>query len=181
MQLTFNPLSKDELRPILAPGVYPFRVESALAKTSSAGNPMIELTIKAKNENGTVVVIYDWLLMPDLKNDDEAKIKSKTWKLRNFCYSVGLEEEYNSGNLSAISCNGKSGNAKIYIEQDVNGKYPDKNRIANYIEKEDLIKLNKNNVSKSMYQTELKSKNSQTRLAVPSDREPPPFDDDIPF
>lgn len=184
MQLTYRPYSKDELRPLLPPGIYPFRVESATAKTSSAGNPMIELVIKARNEGGTTVTIYDYLLMPDTNSDDEPKIKSKTWKIRNFCYSVGLEDEYMSGTLSPISCNGRSGNAKLYVEQDPNGKYADKNRVAHYIESDDMINLNKNNVSKPLTRNEVKNKaaiNSPSGSMVEDDRNPPPFDDDIPF
>lgn len=187
-QYTFKPMSKEELRPLLGPGEYKFQVYSAEMKMSKANNPQIVLNVKATSPTGMQVFITDYLLLPNPQVDDEEKIRNKTWKLRNFCYSVGLEKEYEAGNFNAICANaivngGKRGTAKVVIER--GNEYRgndgqlkmgyDKNRITSYIETEGQSQL-------ASLGTATTGQESVKYNSVPSyASEPIPFADDIPF
>jgi hypothetical protein len=145
--LTFTARTEEEINAInlLEPGECDFEVAKAVSKKSKAsGNPMIELTLKVWDIKGKEKTIFDYLI----------NIPSMEYKIKHFCDSVGLDEDYQAGSLSAVKCEGKFGKLKLTIAKDKSGQYPDKNAVQDYVK----------SVSKKTNGTEQ-----------------PPFDDDIPF
>ena len=53
------------------------------------------------------------------------------WKIKHFCESVGLEAEYQAGELTGALCSGRSGKVKIGTQPAKDG-YPPKNVIKDY-------------------------------------------------
>jgi hypothetical protein len=127
----FTPQSENDLLDFLASGECNFEVVEATSKTSSSGNQMIKLKLKVWDMNGDEGFIYDNLIL--------TSSKFLLRKIKDFCYSCGLENFYDAGKLSALDCNGKSGKAVLGIEKGVNG-YNDRNVIKGYIRKENQAK-----------------------------------------
>lgn len=124
--MNFTPRSESEVSPLFEKGIYKFRVESAVERTSKNGNPMIELKLKLVHNmiQGKTILIYCYLLTDNPSFD---------FLLRHFCYSVGLGESYEKGVLEAAMCPGKVGTAKIGIDIDKEGKYQEKNKVLDFI------------------------------------------------
>lgn len=120
--MRFNPLSEDELasQSLLEPGIYPFEVMAASEEISKAGNEMIKIKINVFGPNGKQIHIYDYL------------IEKLQFKLRHFCEATGLLAKYESGKLSELDCEGKSGMVKIKIDA-ANGQYLAKNAVHDYV------------------------------------------------
>lgn len=121
--MQFKPKTEEEISRLFEKGRYPFKVIDAEEKKSKKGNDMIVLdvelrhnTIPGKTNRVKCYLIFDYLI-------------------RHFCYATGLVDEYNSGNLFASSIKGKEGIADVIVEVDKEGKYPDKNKIVDFIEK----------------------------------------------
>jgi hypothetical protein len=133
--MNFKPMSKQELKNILSDGNYSFEVISAIEKQSKAGNTMIALNLKVGGEHSHTVFINDWLIKPH-DHEDAEQAKNKIWKIRSFCYSIGLQDKYESGSLTDVECVGKKGMAKIKIRNDQNGDPV--NAIAYYLEQTSL-------------------------------------------
>lgn len=125
---------------ILPMGTYNFAVHDFQMRTSKANNPMIELQIRIIDGNVTHT-IFDYLVNT---------LKSQ-YKIKNFCYAVGKEDEYNAGHLNPDrSWLGMRGQCKIGIQAgnpkpDGSGNYSDKNVILDYIrvENAEILPLNK--------------------------------------
>jgi hypothetical protein len=126
--MKFTPKTEQQIaEDALAPdGVYPFRVMHAEDKTSSAGNPMIEIDLlvfvaSSKRE------LKDYLM------------EKMAFKLRHFCANVGLLEAYNSGTLSADNCIDKEGYVRLGHDAakpktDGSGDmWPPKNTVKDYV------------------------------------------------
>lgn len=159
----FEPMSDEDLNRafILPPGTYEFAVHDFQMRTSKANNPMIELHIRILDGNVTHT-IFDYLV-----NTLKAQ-----YKIKNFCYAVGKEDEYNAGHLTPDrSWLGLRGQCKIDIKvgipkDDGSGEmWPDRNVIADYIRKE---------------KAETEIRNKPERLILPKE-EMPELNDDIPF
>lgn len=147
----YDPITEDEAIVIrfnlLPKGTYKFRVEGSTAKVSKKNNPMIELQLVIDHE-GKESTIRDWLI-----GMDNGFCKQK---IRKFCESVGLLEQYEAGTFNENSCMTESANhtglhhkrgyAQIDIEKgkqkDDGDFFPDKNVIAFYIPQKDVIKFN---------------------------------------
>ena len=126
--MQFKPKSEEEVRRIFEKGEYQFKVTDAIERNSAKGNPMIELTLEIYHSTITGKTnIVKCFLMTSEPNFE--------FLIRHFCYSVGLIQSYESGNLIASTLIGKYGYALIGIETDKEGKYPDKNRVLDFIEK----------------------------------------------
>ena len=130
-------------------GIYPFEVSEAIDKKSKSGNDMIELKLKIWDQLGHERQCFDYLL------------ESMAHKLRHFCEVGGLIDKYDSGDLQAVNCIGKSGHLELVIQvgkpKPEGGYYPDKNSVKDYIKTEkDAINAPINNID-------------------------PAFDDSIPF
>jgi hypothetical protein len=151
--LTFNAKPENELIDLLKPSDGNFEVLEATEKYSkSNGNPMIELKLKAWDEEGREGNIFDYLML----NNTNFALR----RIRHFCYSCGLGEHYEKGTLSGLDCVGKQGKIKIDIKKAENG-YPDKNIVKDYIT-----------------ETNGEVKKSDASFTSAQDEK---FDDDIPF
>lgn len=131
---TFEPMSDEELNSafLLPKGTYDFSVHDFQMSTSKAGNPMIQLSIRILQGNVTYTV-YDYLV----------NSPASQFKVKNFCYAVGKEDEYNAGYLNPDrSWLGMRGQCKIDVKAgnpklDGSGEnWPDKNVVADYIRRE---------------------------------------------
>jgi len=88
---------------------------------SKKQNEMIQLVVRVFHEDGRSIVIIDYLL------------ESMAFKLKHAAYACGIGDKYETGKLSANDFIGKTGNLKLKIDKDKDGKYPDKNSVADYI------------------------------------------------
>lgn len=120
----FNPQTEDMLAKasLLEKGEYSFEVQSAIQKVSRSGNSMIELILGVWDIDGRVHQVYDYLM------------ESMAYKIRHFCYSVGLGEKYELGGFRDSECLGKSGKCKIIIQEDKTGQYRPKNSVQDYLQ-----------------------------------------------
>ena len=126
MSLTFPPKTEKQLaeESLMPAGVYPFDVMRAEAKRSKAGNDMIELELRLFTPDNKERALRDWL-MPQM-----------AFKLFHFCAYTGLSAQYDAGTLTSHDCEGKSGFAKIAVEEDKSGQFPPKNTVKDYVRAE---------------------------------------------
>lgn len=123
---------------------YDFEISGALEKEGDFG-AYLHLEIKVFHPNG------EWnQTITDF-------IGTTSPKLKALCYSVGLGERYEAGQVDDYDFNNKSGKCKLSVKKDKNGQYPDKNKISDYI----------------------RSASVAPEKAVVNEK--PPFDDEIPF
>ena len=121
---TFTPRSEEELSNLIPhKSVCNFQVISTDDKPSKTGNEMITLQLKVWDDKGREHILTDHLVFSD----------RALFKVKHFCESVGIAEQYNAGQLEAFHCQDKSGKAHIIIEKDASGQYPDKNKIKDYV------------------------------------------------
>ncbi len=110
-----------------------------------------------KNPNGKESIKIMMKIWDNLGNEGFSTCYiGEPWKLKQFCRSCGMLDKFESGEIIALDCEGKSGNGITKIEIDVKGVYEDKNVIVKFLEKEE----------KSTPKAEAKK---------------PEFDDDLPF
>lgn len=65
----------------VAPGEYKLRVLDAVERVSKKGNPMIELTLQVRHDDGTVgPKLFDYLVFDE----------SSAWKIDQFLASAGM-------------------------------------------------------------------------------------------
>lgn len=129
----FNPKNDAEIqaiqnRHLLANGVYSFRVKEIIQKVSKSNNPMLEVKMGIVDSNGEERNLTDYLMATE----------NMIFKFKHFCESLGLEKEYESGQLDPAKCIGRTGKCKIGLQKgnlkdDGSGYYPDKNSIQDYI------------------------------------------------
>lgn len=131
-----NPMSAEEAYqakkaskpkdPVFPKGEYEFKVHSAEAAVSNAGNQMIRVTIRLEAfQDGKPIsnLTNDWLLL-----------EGKTaYKLRHFCESIGMGEDYEKGEIDIESMKGRRGVADVYIDKSTDDRYPDKNKVNDYV------------------------------------------------
>lgn len=106
-----------ELHP---PGTYDFTIIQASEEVSKSGNEMIKLKLALYTPTGKQFRIYDYLL------------ESVAYKLKHFCSSVKLLNEYESGCIYADMLPTRSGKCIIEVQSDKAGKYGDKNVVKDY-------------------------------------------------
>ena len=127
--MKFTPKTEKEIAEsnLLPEGVYAFETIAADEKQSRSGNDMIVLKNAIYNQEGDrKLVVFDYLL------------ESMAFKLLHYCQYTGLIEKYQSGELIAQDCIGKSGYCKIKTQKDKSGAYPDKSGIDDYIDPESM-------------------------------------------
>jgi methylmalonyl-CoA mutase N-terminal domain/subunit len=133
-EMRFKTYSEKDLpRKIIDKGVYDVEVIEAIDQVSKNDKEMIRLTIAVWSGDRVVNRIYDYLL-------DEMPAK-----LRHACDAFGLLAKYETGSLRAFDFEGRVGKAKIGIEVDKNGVYPDKNKIDDYVCREAKHLADQNN------------------------------------
>jgi len=121
--MKFKTKTENELREesLAALGDYDFEVlEASDAISKKSGNPMIKIKIGLYIDGRIKNHVFDYLM------------ESMGAKLRHFCDTVGLLREYESGNLTADMCSGRSGRVKIVIDSK-DPQYPPKNAVKDYI------------------------------------------------
>ena len=136
--MEIKPKSRDEIekdaderkremnrKSLLKPGIYDFEVMRAEETTSRAGNAMIKLKVRVFHDGGEAH-LYDYL------------VSTQVEKLCAFCDAVGLSKEYDAGDVKSDDMEGRSGRAKIGIEdekpkEDGEGNWPAKNKVKDYL------------------------------------------------
>lgn len=104
---------------LIPAGEYDFTVQKAEEKKSKS--------------SGADMIVIDM----DIYVGDRARplkdylMESMAYKLRHFCYGVGLGAKYDAGTLTAQDCIGKSGKVKIVQKQ--NGDYGLQNNVKDYV------------------------------------------------
>lgn len=116
----FQPRSDEDLVNILPEGEHKFTVKKAaphISKTTQ--NESVKLTLEFFKKNGTPVFV-DVYLSPSF----EVMIK-------DYCYSVGIGEDYETGGFNVDKQSGKSGIAKLVIEEQAG--YDKRNKVVKFI------------------------------------------------
>lgn len=136
MSFCFTPLSDAELnelqnRDLLPDGNYAFIVRGAEYQTSGKGNPMLKIKLGVLATPHNEHVIFDYLMATD----------KMIFKLKHFCETLGLDEQYKQGNLRSEDCINKMGKVKIGRQKgsqkpDLSGYFPDKNCVRDYVKYE---------------------------------------------
>lgn len=121
--MNFKPKSDADLSTgnLLPKGEYDFEVIGAVDKVSKANNEMIELKLLIYIDGTPARQVFDYLM------------ESVAYKLKHFCYAVGLADKYDSGTITAFDCNNVSGRCKIGVKQDKTGQYPPNNNVTDYV------------------------------------------------
>lgn len=134
MSFLFEPLTDEQIDSlnIVEPGCYNFEVVNSLRKESKANNSMAELTLKMWDIDGKVRIVFDYLIF--------SKIPLNIKKVKNFCESVGLLEEYKKGCIRE-DLTGLCGKCTIDIQNEKpkegGGFYPKRNIVSDYIKSND--------------------------------------------
>lgn len=156
--MRFIPKTSEELeaeRPAFEPwpvGEYDFEIVKAEDTVSkSSGREMLALNIKIFNSDGEYRYVNDYI------------VDNATWKLHQLARAVGLDAEYDSGNIEAYMLENKVGRAKIKIKP-AQGDFPAGNQVGEYIAAS--IKMSPATISKYT-----------GKAAAPSND----LDDEIPF
>ncbi len=124
---------------LLPPGEYDAVVEASVDKVSAnSGNPMMDITLSVYDEQGKPHSVRDFLVFT----------KAMMWKVVHFAQSSGLSHQYSNGQLCSNIAQGKNVRVKIGVEEGriipedklqgklVGSKYPDKNKVEDYIKSE---------------------------------------------
>jgi len=124
--MKFQPKSEEQVKRLFDKGDYPFTVTSANEKQSRTGNPMLELDLQLEHSTikGKTGFVKAYLLT-DNPNFE--------FLLRHFCYSIGVGADYERGDINPKALVGKKGVARVSIEIDESGKYPDKNKVVDFL------------------------------------------------
>lgn len=130
---------------LLKEGEYDAVIESSEDRISAnSGNPMMDMKLTVYDANGKEHSVRDFLVFT----------KSMMWKVVHFANAAGLMTEYEEGKLCSEVAVGANIRVKIIVEpgslipeDKLNGKpygsrYPDKNKVDEYIGKQDATKLN---------------------------------------
>ena len=118
----FTPKTEREVRNLLPDGVYTATVrEAEETKSKASGEPMFAITLEVFDEDRSVKM-KDWLLINNSK---------MAFKLRHFCYSAGLDVQYESGVIEDV--NMVLRNCNVRIETEDNKSYGVRNRVVDYI------------------------------------------------
>ena len=120
--MNFTPKKDEELNnfELFPAGEYDFDIVKAEEQISKAGNEMIKLDLDIYAPSGKKTRVFDYLL------------ESIAYKIKHFCITTGLANEYETGILNADMCVNRSGKCKIIIQSDKNKKYDDKNAVKDY-------------------------------------------------
>lgn len=109
-------IQEESLIPV---GEYDFTVVKADNKVSkNTSSEMIQLDMDVFVD-GVARPLKDWLM------------EQMAYKLRHFCFSVGLGSKYEDGNLQANDCVGRSGKVKIGIKE--SAEYGKQNNVKDYV------------------------------------------------
>lgn len=135
----YEPISEEEAEAarfqLMKKGTYEGVVTSAKDAMSASGNSMIDITITAYDQEGKAYEIRDFLVAQ----------KSMMWKIVRFCKSANLSKEYKEGRFCSQLALNRHVMVKIDIEEGkeipedklqgkpIGSKYPDRNKISEYV------------------------------------------------
>ncbi|SRR5260221_7320230 len=128
----FTPLSEEDIAKVqsgdlLPDGTYEFEVVSCYNKVSRNGNPMLEVELKVFDEKQCSRIVKDYLLTSSLM----------IFKLKHFCDSIGLSDQYLKGQLDFSKTLNRCGKVIIMTQkgnQKADGTYYlDRNAVKDYI------------------------------------------------
>lgn len=134
---------------LLKGGEYDAVISASHDKQSSTGNAMMDITLQVFDENGKARDVRDFLVFT----------KTMMWKVIHFADSAGLLKQYEEGKLCSEVAIGQRVRVKIGLEEGseipqdklkgkaAGSKYPDKNKVEDYIKKDDQKPLSSNNDS----------------------------------
>jgi hypothetical protein len=126
----FTPLSQEDIDReyedrlkdmLLEEGRYEIKVIKCVERKSASGNDMFELTIELVNPKGKNKNVFEYIL------HDQKWIH----KLKKVCDCLGMQEKYNTGQISCEDFELKTGKADV--ERFNDKKWGWKNKISNYI------------------------------------------------
>ncbi len=138
---------------LLKEGEYNAVIKASVDATSSTGNPMMDMTLAVYDENGRSCDVRDFMVFTP----------KMMWKVIHFAESAGLLKEYEAGKLCSQFVVNANVKVKIGIDEGkeipqeylkgkpLGSKYPDKNKIIDY------LKHDNNNAQQSNKEDELDS------------------------
>lgn len=103
-------------------GTYDFEIHDASEELSKAGNDQIKLTVWVFDTQGERKTCFDYL----------GATEKVQWKTRQFCQSVGLIAQYESGELDVNDIVERTGKLKLGIQK--SPEYGDQNKVLAYLE-----------------------------------------------
>ena len=117
--MRFNPDASEE-SDLLPEGEYEFEVIRANESTSSHGNDMMVLKLRA-GSNGKTKVVTDYIVAKQIR------------KVRVVAKACGLLDLFESGEILAEHFIGRRGRVKLSVEKSTNPEYPDRNVVDRYV------------------------------------------------
>jgi len=103
-------------------GTYDFEIHDASEEISKAGNEQIKLTVWVFDDQGDRKTCFDYL----------GATEKVQWKTRQFCQSVGLITQYESGELDVNDIVERTGKLKLGVQKST--EYGDQNKVLAYLE-----------------------------------------------
>jgi hypothetical protein len=139
----YQPMSEKEAMAerfqLLKAGVYEAVITASKDTTSAnSGNPMMDMTVTVYDHDGKPHDVRDFLVFT----------KAMMWKVIHFADSAALTKEYEGGKLCSEAAINKAVMVKVNVDEGreiphdkLNGKpqgskYPDKNKIEDYIKRD---------------------------------------------
>ncbi len=122
--------------------------------SANSGNPMMDMTVTVYDSNGKTHDIRDFLVFTN----------AMMWKVVHFSNSADIVKEYEEGKLCSEIAIGKRVRVKIKIEEGklipvekldgkpIDSKYPDKNKIEDYVKREDWKPLGHRPVNSTSFE-----------------------------
>jgi len=107
---------------LLPEGEYEFEVVHADEKTSTQGNDMMVLKLKA-GSNGTTRIVTDYIVAKQVR------------KVRMVAKACDLLDLFESGEILAEHFIGRKGRVKLRVEKSTHPDYPDRNVVSGYVAK----------------------------------------------
>ena len=140
----YEPMSEQEAMQerfqLVKEGIYDAVITASQdTRSANSGNPMMDMTVTVYDENGKAHDVRDFLVFT----------KAMMWKVVHFADSAGILKEYEEGKLCSEVAIGKRVQVKITVEEGseipqdklkgkpLGSKYPDKNKVEDYIKKSD--------------------------------------------
>jgi hypothetical protein len=121
--MQFTPITPASPTSLLLPGVYAFRVASAIDTTSRAGNNMVQLDLVVWDNERRQYRVRDWLLPQPVWAD----------KVRSFFDAASMQTKYITGKIEAADCLGVHGRLRVDIQESVTPRWPRQNTVKLYL------------------------------------------------
>lgn len=128
-------------------------VKSEDKVSANSGNPMMDMTLEVYDENGKAHSVRDFLVFT----------KNMMWKAIHCADSAGLQKEYEEKKFCSELIQGATVRVKIITEiggeipQDklkgkpLGSRYPDKNKVEDYVKKEDQKPLSSKPIENDLF------------------------------